>query len=74
MSTQRLTVTLPEQLHNKLTKNIPTGKVSSFVATAVEKELLNRKEDPINYFIQLSKKLPKVEHSTIMDAIEKGRE
>lgn len=74
MSMQRITVSLPKYIYEDLGERIPQGKVSSFVAQAVERKLLELKTDPINEFIALRKKLPKKSRAEVLAAIKKGRE
>lgn len=73
MNTQRLTVTLPKTLYEMVFQQIPSGGVSRFVAAAVERELLIERPDPVDEFLFLRKKLPKVDQKTILQAIKKGR-
>lgn len=72
MNTQRITVSLPNYLYEDLVKQMPAGRVSRFVARAVEKELMAQ-SDPVEDFIVLRKKLPKKEKPQILKAIKKGR-
>lgn len=73
MSMQRITVTLPKYLYEDLTEQIPAGQVSGFVAEAVETHLMESGGDPIEEFIKLRRKLPKVRREDIVKAIRKGR-
>jgi hypothetical protein len=70
---QRITISLPEYLYENLLQLVPTGQVSSFVAGAVEKELIETESDPFEDFIKLREKLPKKGKAAILKAIEKGR-
>lgn len=47
MNTQRITVSLPKYLYEDLVQLVPTGRISNFVAQAVEKELIEVDIDPI---------------------------
>lgn len=73
MNTQRITVSLPKYLYEDLVQLIPAGRVSHFVAQALENKLMEVDEDPIEEFIALRKKLPKAKKATILKAIKKGR-
>jgi len=73
MNTQRITVSLPGYLYEDLLAQMPPGRVSRFVAQAVEKELTGLGTDPVEEFISLQKKLPKREKNEVLKAIKKGR-
>ena len=73
MNTQRITVSLPNYLYEDLLRQMPSGRVSRFVAKAVEKELIGLETDPIEEFVALREKLPKKEKTRILGAIKKGR-
>ena len=73
MSMQRITISLPKYLYEELTRQIPSGQVSRFVAQLVEKGLMELESDPLEEFINLRKKLPKRERKKILEAIKKGR-
>jgi hypothetical protein len=36
---KRLTVTLPDRVHDQIVKHVPAGEVSAFVARAIEDEI-----------------------------------
>lgn len=76
MNSQKVTVSLPQYLYRKLVKEIPSRQVSRFVAGAIEEKLLRPKaeKDPIESFLKLRKKLPKLKDKEIIGAIKKGRE
>lgn len=76
MSMKRITVTLPGYLHENLSRKVPPGQVSRFIAEAVENRLLNAEtEDAIEEFVALRAKLKKYRKSgdSILKAIKKGR-
>ncbi len=73
MSMQRITVTIPDYIYADLTKLVPERGVSSFVAKALEKELLLETNDPIKDFIEFKDKLPCRKNKEILKAINKGR-
>ena len=76
MNYHRVTVSLPERTYEDLLKLWGKGKISSVVAEAVEKKVLEKKlepKDPIKAFFAHKKDLPKLTHKEIMDAIKKGR-
>ena len=75
MSMKRITITLPPYLYDNLIHRIPEGKISHFVRTAVEKELLEETKDPIKEFMELRKKMTKfrLSRKMILKAIRKGR-
>lgn len=72
-NTQRLTVSFPKYLYEDLVQLVPAGQVSSFVAQAVEKELIEAENDPFEEFIKLRKKFPKKRRGEVIKAIRKGR-
>ena len=62
MNLQRITISLPGYVYEKLVKQIPPRKVSHFVATVLEEKLLSsyiKSADPIDEFLKLRKKVPK---------------
>jgi len=76
MNYQRVTVSLPKNIYEDLLVLYGKGKISSVVAEAVEKKVLEKKlepRDPIKAFFALRKITPKLTHKQIMDAIHKGR-
>ncbi len=75
MSMKRLTVTLPQYLHDNLTRRVPDGKVSHFVRTAVEKELSGLVGSAVDEFIKLRRSLSKhrISRKQILASIRKGR-
>jgi len=73
MNIQRITVSLPDYLYKDLVKQMPPGRVSGFVARALERELLEMETEPIEEFITLAEKLPKKSRGEIIKAIRKGR-
>ena len=70
---QRVTISLPKYLYEVLVQHIPAGKVSSFTAQALEKELMELDSDPFERFIELREQLPKKKKLTLLKAIKKGR-
>jgi len=73
MNAQRITVSIPNYLYNNLIRQLPAGKISRFVAQAIEKELTRMEGEPTEEFIALRKKLPKKTREEIIKAIKKGR-
>lgn len=76
MNTQRITVSLPQYIHEDLLASVSKRQLSRFVAEAVEERLLDQKikpADPIDQFLNLRKKLPKFSNKEILEAIRKGR-
>jgi len=77
MNLQRITISLPGYVYEKLVKQIPPRKVSHFVATVLEEKLLSsyiKSADPIDEFLKLRKKVPKFSFKEIKEAINRGRE
>lgn len=77
MSTQRLTVSLPTYLYQRIRTKLPRRKVSRFVAKAVENELFqleNAPQDPVEDWLRLRESLPKLSTEKILRAIAKGRQ
>ena len=82
-STQRMTISMPGYLYEQLQKYLEPGKRSSFVVEALEKEILElrqnlrkykiEKKDPIDELFEIAKVTPKMSHEEIMKAIHKGR-
>ena len=72
-NTQRITISLPKYLYEDLVQLIPTGQVSSFVAQAVEEQLIEFESDPFEEFIKLRRKFPKRQRGEIIKAIKKGK-
>jgi len=72
-NTQRITISLPKYLYEDLVQLIPTGQVSSFVAQAVEEQLIEFESDPFEEFMKLRKRFPKKQREEIIRAIRKGR-
>lgn len=77
MNIQRITVSLPEYVHQQLITFIPPRKRSHFVARIIEREIVKMKtvKDPIDDFLDFYKKnkLPKLTRADILKAIRKGR-
>jgi hypothetical protein len=73
MNTQRITISIPNYLYDNLVRQLPAGKISRFVAQAIEKELARVGEEPTEEFIALRRKLPKKTREEIIRAIKKGR-
>ncbi len=75
-NTQRVTVSLPGYIYDRLIKQVPERQVSRFVAGLLEEKLLSsfiKSADPINEFLKLRKKVPKFSDKEIKEAINKGR-
>ena len=73
MSMQRITITIPDYIYADLTKLVPVRGISSFTARALEKELADKENSPVDEFIKMRKKLPHRKKSEILRAIGKGR-
>jgi hypothetical protein len=76
MNIQRITISLPIYLYQRLTDIVPKRKVSSFIASALEEKIITHKVsnlDPIDDFFALRKKTPKLTDKSIISAISKGR-
>jgi len=78
MDTQRITITIPGYIYNKLKKVVPKRGISKFVADSVEKQLLIPEEDPVEAFFKMQKELQKSmpkkpSMKDILAAIDKGR-
>lgn len=75
MSMKRLTITLPQYLHDNLIRRIPGGEISRFVRTAVEKELSSKVASPVDEFLKLRRKLSRhrISRKQILASIRKGR-
>ena len=78
MNYHRVTVSLPKNIYEDLLSLYGKGKISSVVAEAVEKKVLEKKlkkEDPVEEFLSLREKLnlPKLSDKEIFAAIRKGR-
>lgn len=76
MNLQRITVSLPEHVYDNLMMLVDKGAVSRFIAEATEERILEektKKKDPVEEFIALRGKLPKLSDRKIFAAIRKGR-
>ena len=76
LNTQRVTVSLPDYIYRRLVKQVPERQVSRFVASVLEEKLFMHKKqttDPIDDFVNLRRKLPKISDKKIFAAIRKGR-
>lgn len=76
-STQRITVSLPGYIYEKLVKQIPERRVSRFVASVLEEKLLTFPKNtinPVSEFLKFRKKVSKLSDKEIKNAINKGRE
>ena len=71
--TYRITISLPYTVYTNLKRHVGKGKVSQFIAEAVEKELVRREIDAVEEFMALRAKLPKKNKEQILKAIKKGR-
>ena len=71
--TYRITISLPYTVYNNLRRYVEKGKVSRFIAEAVEKELAKIVSDPIEEFMALRAKLPKKDKAEVLKAIKRGR-
>lgn len=77
LNTRRVTVSLPGYIYEKLIKQIPQRRVSRFVSSVLEEKLLasiEKSGDPIDDFLEMRKKVPKLSYQKIRKAIDKGRE
>jgi len=76
MNYQRVTISLPKNIYEDLLTIFGKGKISSVLAEAAERRVLEKKlepKDPIKAFFALRKITSKLTHRQIMDAIHKGR-
>ena len=77
LNTQRVTVSLPNYIYERLVKQVPERQVSRFVAGVLEEKLLaslGKSNDPVDDFLEMRKKVPKFSYKKIREAINKGRE
>jgi len=74
MNRERITISIPKYLGEELKKLVEKRKLSRFVTRALEKQILEEKiENPIQAFLSLRKKLPKLPQKRIISAIKRGR-
>lgn len=73
MSMQRISISLPEYLYDNLIQCVPVGRISRFAAQALEKQLMDFQDDPIEEFAKMRGKLPKIKRAAILKAIREGR-
>lgn len=74
MNKNRITISIPEHLYEALKLRADKRGVSRFIASAVEKELLEeRLEDNLAEFLSFKNDLPKVSRGRILAAIKRGR-
>ncbi len=76
-TTQRVTISLPQYLYERLASLIPNRQLSSFITQALEEKVLGmvmkKKENPYEEFLQLRDKLPKISREQIIKSIDAGR-
>ncbi len=76
MNTQRVTISIPSYLYQKVKKDAPDKKFSQVVTAALIQHLpvMSDRRDPVKDLMELRKKTAKVKSiNTILKAIEKGR-
>lgn len=77
LSSQRITISLPNYLYRQLIKVVKPGQVSQFVAGAVLEKVYHvsatTSADPWEEFAKLRKNLPKFSRKEIKEAINLGR-
>lgn len=73
-NTQRITISMPDNIYKLLTAIVSRGKISPFITKAVEDRLIEEiVNDPVKEFLNLRKAFPKTSGKKIISAIEKGR-
>ncbi len=73
MNTQRITVSVAEDIYLRMISRVPIRGVSKFVADAVAEKLMEETGDPFDAFLALRKRTHKINQRKIFDAIKKGR-
>ena len=74
MTIQKISISLPRYLTDHLAVLLGKRELSGFIAKAVEEKLLrDTSADPVEEFIALRNRLPRVSDQAIRAAITKGR-
>lgn len=74
---QRITISLPNYLYDRLKKRVPNRQVSRFISEAVSEKLpvvlQTAEEDPVEAFLEMGKHFKKLPLSQILKNIRRGR-
>ncbi|MCR4278135.1 MAG: hypothetical protein NUV80_02760 [Candidatus Berkelbacteria bacterium] len=74
---QRITISLPNYLYQRLKKRVPARQVSRFVGEALSEKLPvvpeTAEEDPVEAFLEMGKHFKKLPLSQILKNIRRGR-
>ena len=75
LNTQRITISLPIYVQQRLVKIVPDRQISNFITQIIEEKLLTMETsgDPIEDFFAYRGKLPQKNTKQILAAIHKGR-
>lgn len=77
INTQRLTVSMPFFVYQRLQAKIPKGQVSQFVTKSIQNQLAKKiysAGDAVEEFFKLAAKMPKKTATEIKTAINQGRQ
>lgn len=77
MATQRITISLPEDVYADLKKMVPAGEVSKFVTEKLRDYIqtmkIRKRESAVDRIMKLRETGPKYSTDEILEFIEKGR-
>jgi len=79
MNTQRITISIPSDVYSLLSRHVGTGKVSRYVAEMLRSRLIEEattkkiRQNPVENFLALRKRILKLPTKTILNSIHKGR-
>ncbi|OGG15423.1 hypothetical protein A2875_02330 [Candidatus Gottesmanbacteria bacterium RIFCSPHIGHO2_01_FULL_46_14] len=79
MNTQRITISLPENVYTLLSQQVSSGGVSQYVSETIHSRLIEEtikkkfKNDAVGDFLALRKETKKLPTKRILAAIHKGR-
>lgn len=80
MNTQRITISVPENVYTLLTQQVVSGNVSQYISETIHRRLVENKmtkalkKDPVEEFLALRKYTKKIPIKKILRAIHKGRQ
>lgn len=79
MNMQRITISLPSDVHTLLTQHVGSGNVSRFITQTIHSRLVEEKitktlqKDPVRSFLALRERVGKLPTKAILTAIHRGR-
>ncbi len=79
MNTQRITISIPENIYTLLAQQVGSGNVSRYVSETIHSRLVEDKimktlqKNPVEDFLTLRTRVEKLPTKAILVAIHKGR-